>query len=138
MLRRAGLAIALLALPALAADAPSPTPTPAAPILHLFQIIPDVPSASPPHIEGSAVPPETLHFRQPGDPDSVVSPGAPGASHELRLLPALEINDILLKAYKPDPTLGPMDNRLRAAGAFTALDEHGRPYQFRLGARLVW
>jgi hypothetical protein len=107
------------------------------PALGVFRLFPDYSQPPPPRLDTNVRLPETLRIRQPGDPDSVVSPGAPGASHEIRFLPALEINDILLKAYTPDPTLSPNDNRFRAAGAFSPLD-HGRPYQFRLGARLVW
>jgi len=135
--RRMGLALALLALPALAADAPPPSPAPAAPLIRLLQLFPDL-SAPAIRLNTGARPSETLRIRQPGDPDSVVSPGSPGLSNEIRFLPALEINDILLKAYKPDPALGPADSRFRAAGAFCPLDEHGRPYQLRFGARLVW
>ncbi|MFI5181703.1 MAG: hypothetical protein ACHQPI_09955 [Thermoanaerobaculia bacterium] len=138
MLPRTGLALLLLALPALAADAPPPSPTPAPTLLGSFRLFPDLWSPPPIRIEGGVHPSETLRIRQPGDPDSVISPGAQGLSHQIRLLPALEINDILLKAYAPDPTLEPNDNRLRAAGAFSPLDKNGRPYQLRLGARLVW
>jgi len=83
-------------------------------------------------------PAQHLYIRQSGDPDSVISPGAPTPSNQVSLKPSFEINDILLKAYTPDPTLSPGDNRFRAAGAFSPIDEHGRPYQFTLGARLVW
>lgn len=83
-------------------------------------------------------PHERLHIRQAGDPDSVISPGAPTPSNAVALKPSVEINDILLKAYAPDALVTPGDNRFRAAGAFSPLDEHGRPYQLRLGARLVW
>lgn len=137
-MRRTGLALALLALPALAAEAPPPPPTPAVPALRSFRLFPDGSQPPPLRLDANVRAPETLRIRQPGDPDSVVSPGAPSASHEIRFLPALEINDFLLKAYTPDPTLDPHDNRFRAAGAYSPLDASGRPYQFRLGARLVW
>jgi hypothetical protein len=132
-----GLVLALLALPALAAEAP-PLPTPDAKAPFSFRLFPDLFEPIQPHLDADVRPPETLRIRQPGDPDSMISPGRTGASNELRLLPTLEINDILLKAYRPDPTLEPNDNRFRAAGVFSPLDEHGRPYQFRFGARLVW
>lgn len=132
-----GLVLTLLALPALAAEAPPP-PTHEAKPLFSFQLLPGFFEPSPQHLDANVRPPERLAIRQPGDPDSVISPGGPGASHELRLLPAFEINDIFLKAYRPDPTLEPNDNRFRAGGAFSALDERGRPYQFCFGARLVW
>lgn len=137
-MRRTCLAFALLALPALAEEAPPPPSTPAAPVLHPFRLFPDLSHPPPPQLNANVRSPETLRIRQPGDSDSVISPGAPSASNEIRFLPALEINDILLKSYKPDPTLSPNDNRFRAAGAFSPLDASGRPYQFRLGARLVW
>jgi hypothetical protein len=81
---------------------------------------------------------EKLPIRQPGDPDSVISPGGPTPSKHIALRPAFEVNDLLLKAYQPDPTVDPHDNRTRGAGAFSPLDAGGRPYQFRFGARLVW
>ncbi len=139
MLPRTGLALLLLALPALGADLPreAATPKPEAPRLRLFGLFPELHAEPAIHLDGSYLSSETLRIRQPGDPDSVVSPGEPGPSHELRLLPAIEINDLLLKAYTPDPTLVPGDNRFRAAGAYSPLDTR-RPYQFRLGARLVW
>ncbi len=82
---------------------------------------------------------DRLAIRQPGDPDSVVSPGSPTPSSQLALKPAFEVNDILLKAYQPDPTVDPHDFlKTRGAGAFSPLDAVGRPYQLRFGARLVW
>ncbi len=134
MPRRIAFALLLLALPALAGDAPRTEPAVSGPSLQLFRLFPDLSSPPPVRVEGGVHPAESLRIRQPGDPDSVVSPGAPGLSHEIKFLPAFEINDILLKAYAPDPTLAPGDNRLRAAGAFSPLDRGGRPYQFRLGA----
>jgi len=81
---------------------------------------------------------DRLGLRQPGDPDSVISPGAPTLSNTFALKPAFEVNDLLLKAYEPDPTVDPHDGRTRGAGAFSPLDARGRPYQFCFGARLVW
>jgi len=135
----AGLLLALLPLAAPAADLPAPTPSPApaAPQTPRFRLFPEL--SLPSLRVGEVVPPsEKISIRQPGDPDSVISPGTPSPTHELKLMPALEINDLLLKAYTPDALVDPHDNRFRAAGAFSPLDHAGRPYQLRLGARLVW
>lgn len=77
-------------------------------------------------------------FRLPGDPDSVFSPGGPSPSGKLKLLAAVEVNDVVLKSITPDPTIAPSDTRTRAPGSWAPLDAAGRPYQLRLGARLVW
>ncbi len=77
-------------------------------------------------------------LHQPGDPDSLLTLGGSSPEGELRVKPAFEINEIFLKANPPDIHVDPTDTRPRSAGSFTALDERGRPYQFRLGARLVW
>ncbi len=121
-----------------AAASPTPTPEAAKPApRQRFQLFPEL-SLPSLRLGDIAHAPERISIRQPGDPDSLVSPGSPSATQELKLLPAFEINDILLKAYTPDALLDPRDNRVRAAGAYSPLDEHRRPYQFRLGARLVW
>ncbi len=91
---------------------------------------PQVPSAMPESHE------RLLH--QKGDPDSLITLGGSSPEGELRVKPAFEINEIFLKANPPDIRVDPTDTRPRSAGSFTALDERGRPYQFRLGARLVW
>ncbi len=119
------------------APLPTPTATPKPPPPQQFRLFPEI-SLPSLRLDDIARPSERISIRQPGDPDSVVSPGSPSPTQELKLLPAFEINDILLKAYTPDALLDPHDNRVRAAGAYSPLDEHRRPYQFRLGARLVW
>ena len=120
-----------------AAPAPSPTPAAERPHFNLLRLFGDLHSLLPIRIEPRTGP-KKVSVRQPGDPDSVISPGAPTPSQHVTMKPAFEINDILLKAYGPDPTVDPHDNRVRGAGAFSPLDAGGRPYQFRLGARLVW
>jgi len=136
----AALFAALLPWSALAADQPvvTTTPAPTVSLAKVFRLFSDLTSIPFLRLHGSARDPDPLHLRQPGDPDSVISPGAATPSREVSLKPAFEINDILLKAYAPDSFVSPGDNRLRSAGAFSPLDEHGRPYQLRLGARLVW
>ena len=136
----------LLALPGLAAEMPAQSPAPRnAPsvvtvpisVFELFRGFLDSRRAAPLRLEPLADC-DKLGIRQPGDADSVISPGAPTPSKQVALKPAFEVNDLLLKAYEPDPTVDPHDNRTRGAGAFSPLDTHGRPYQFRFGARLVW
>jgi hypothetical protein len=114
-----------------------PAPAPAALQAPRFRLFPEL-SLSSLRFGDLVRSPEKVSIRQAGDPDSVISPGAPSPTNELKLIPAFEINDILLKAYSPDANLDPHDNRFRAAGAFSPLDHAGRPYQLRLGARLVW
>jgi hypothetical protein len=81
----------------------------------------------------------TRLFHEAGDPDSLFTFFGSGGKHgELRLRAALELNDIVLRAMTPDPRMDRSDTRPRAAGDFRALDAAGRPYQLRLGARLVW
>jgi len=139
MSRIASLFLALLPLAAPAADLPAstPTPAPAAPETLRFRLFPEL-SLPSLHLGQVAPPSERISIRQPGDPDSVISPGTPSPTHEVKLLPAIEINDLLLKAYTPDAILDPRENRFRAAGAYSPLDHAGRPYQLSLGARLVW
>jgi hypothetical protein len=134
------LFLSLLPLAALADDRPVTTSNqaPKASLVNVFKFFSDLTKLPFLPFSGKMKPPERLHIRQAGDPDSLISPGAPTPSNEVALKPAIEINDIHLKAYAPDALLGPGDNRFRSAGAFSPLDEHGRPYQLRLGARLVW
>jgi hypothetical protein len=132
----------LLTLPAFAAERPpakaipTPVPTPF-PTLETFQLFIDSRLYAPIRLE---LPGErnSYSIRQPGDPDSVISPGAPTPSNHFAVKPAFEVNDILLKAYQPDPTVDPHDNKTRGAGVFSPLDAIGRPLQLRFGARLVW
>lgn len=114
---------------------PSPTPLPRLETFPFFLL--DYRTYMPVRLE---LPDEhgRVSIRQPGDPDSVISPGAATPSRQVALKPAFEVNDILLKAYQPDPTVTPNDNKPRGAGAFSPLDAAGRPFQLRFGARLVW
>jgi hypothetical protein len=50
----------------------------------------------------------------------------------------VDVNEIFLKAIPPDPLVSSSDTRPRAPGSFLPVDNQGRPYQLRLGARLVW
>ena len=77
-------------------------------------------------------------FRLPGDSDSVLTLGGRSPSGKLSLRAAVEVNDVVLKAIPPDPAVAPTDARPRASGSWSPLDAWGRPYQLRLGARLVW
>ena len=99
----------------------------------LFPALPDVP-----HLDFSGSPEDRRLFHQQGDPDSMFTIGKSSPQGELRLLAAVEVNEILLKAVPPDPLVSPTDMRGRAAGSFLPVDNQGRPYQLRLGARLVW
>ena len=70
----------------------------------------------------------------------------PGASHDDRLLhQAVEPDSLLTLGTRtpggevpPDPLMQGSSTRPRAAGSFLPVDTTGRPYQLRLGARLVW
>lgn len=77
-------------------------------------------------------------FHQPGDPDSQFTLGKPSPQGEVRVLAVVDVNEIFLKAIAPDPLVSASDTRPRAAGSFLPVDGQGRPYQLRLGARLVW
>ena len=77
-------------------------------------------------------------FHSAGDPDSLFTFGSPTPHGELRLKAAFEVNDIVLKAIAPDVRIDPSSTRPRSGGDYQALDAGGRPYQLRLGARLVW
>ena len=133
------LLAALVSAPAMADDqaAVPATPQPAS-LLRVFKAFSDLTALQLPRLPWAVKPPLQLKIRQPGDADSVISPGAQTPSREVALKPAFEINDNLLKTYTPDAFVQSGERHLRTAGAFSPLDEHGRPYQFRLGARLVW
>jgi hypothetical protein len=91
-----------------------------------------------PVLDLSDLPEEKRLFHQSGDPDSLFTLGDPTPGGQVHLTAAIELNEIFLKAVPPDATLGLRDTRPRAAGSFLPLDGSGRPYQLRLGARLVW
>jgi len=77
-------------------------------------------------------------LRLPGDADSVLSLGGPGPSGEPRLRFALEVNEAALKLLAPDPHVDAADTRGRSGGDWKPIDAVGRPYQLRVGARLIW
>lgn len=77
-------------------------------------------------------------FHQAGDPDSLFTLGAPPPDGEAHLLAVIDVNETFLKVLPPDPQVQPNDTRPRAAGSFLPFDTYSRPYQLRLGARLVW
>lgn len=115
-----------------------PTPSPRPPFVERFRLF----SLSPlslPVLDLSGLPADEKRlFHQQGDPDSLFSIGAPTPGGEVHLKAAIEINETFLKAVPPDANVLPTDTRPRAAGSFLPLDGAGRPYQLRLGARLVW
>jgi hypothetical protein len=86
----------------------------------------------------SGLPEEKRLFHHQGDPDSLFTLGDATPGGQVSLKPAIELNEIFLKAIPPDASQGFGDTRPRAAGSFLPLDGSGRPYQLRLGARLVW
>ena len=115
-------------------DAPAAPPRP--PLVErfrLFSLAPSSPGARP-----LGLPEEKRLFHQQGDPDSLFTLGDPTPEGQVHLKAAIELNEIFLKAIPPDASQGLGDTRPRAAGSFLPLDGSGRPYQLRLGARLVW
>jgi hypothetical protein len=91
-----------------------------------------------PAVAMSADPVGRRLFHQSGDPDSLFTFGGATPQGELSLKAAFEVNDVVLRAIAPDLRIEANDTRPRAAGDYRALDATGRPYQLRLGARLVW
>jgi hypothetical protein len=77
-------------------------------------------------------------FHQAGDPDSLFTLGTPPPDREPHLLAVIDVNETFLKVLAPDPHVLPNDTRPRAPGSFLPFDTYSRPYQLRLGARLVW
>jgi hypothetical protein len=126
-------AVLAFAPAARAVDAPLPVPTPR-PLIERFQLFRETLD---PRIAVS-VPGSERAFHQAGDPDSLFTFGDATPHGELRLKAAFEVNDVVLRAMTPDLRVGASDTRPRAAGDYRALDASGRPYQLRLGARLVW
>ncbi|HVO51114.1 MAG TPA: hypothetical protein VMV60_08995 [Thermoanaerobaculia bacterium] len=136
----AGAATAQEDAVAIVHEAGAGAPAPAAPLklpsresFRLFQeLVPD-PRVS---MSGTAEQHRLLH--QQGDPDSLFTIGGPTPGGELHVKAAIEVNEAFLKLVPPDPNVQPNDTRPRAAGSFMPFDAQGRPYQLRLGARLVW
>ncbi|MFI5120624.1 MAG: hypothetical protein ACHQM4_09435 [Thermoanaerobaculia bacterium] len=148
MSRRAWV-LAFALIPAVAAGGAEPSKPPSAPVpdapvlpprpppvegFHLFplMLLPD------PVLDLSGLPEEKRLYHQSGDPDSLFTLGDSTPEGQVHLRAAIELNEIHLKAIPPDASLGFGDTRPRAAGSFLPLDGSGRPYQLRLGARLVW
>jgi hypothetical protein len=126
--------LALLIAGAAAAedDAAPPLRLPAAETFRLF------PQAAPdPRIDLSGRENQRL-FHQAGDPDSQFTLGKPSPQGEVRVLAVFDVNEIFLKAIPPNPLVSASDTRPRSPGSFLPVDSQGRPYQLRLGARLVW
>jgi hypothetical protein len=148
MSRRAWV-LALALIPAVSAGGAEPSTPPAAPAS-------DAPAAAPrpppverfrlfsftplplPVLDLSGSPEEKRPFHQHGDPDSLFTLGDATPEGQVHLRAAIELNEIFLKAIPPDASQGLGDTRPRAAGSFLPLDKSGRPYQLRLGARLLW
>jgi hypothetical protein len=150
MVKRAWV-LALTLIPAIAAGGAEPS-TGAAPegpgapppanaarltLLPRFRLFAYALPPSPP-LDLSGLPDEKRLFHQQGDPDSLFTLGDPTPEGQVHLKAAIEVNEIFLKAIPPDARVGTPDTRPRAAGSFLPLDGSGRPYQLRLGARLVW
>ena len=117
-----------------AGAAPAPSRLRLLPPEH-FRLFPQL--APEPHLGLSGTVEERL-FHQPGDPDSTFTLGKPSPGGEVHVLAVIDVNEIHLKAIPPDPLIQSGDTRVRAAGSFFPVDGQGRPYQLRLGARLVW
>ncbi len=107
-------------------------------LIRRFHLFPADASRSCCDVSARALSGPTRLLHQPGDPDSLFTLGSPTPHGELRVQAAVEINDVVLRALAPDLRVDPTDTRTRPAGDYRALDATGRPYQFRLGAKLVW
>jgi len=121
------------AAPGPSASAASPRP-PLVEQFHLFSLT----QVLPPVLDLSGLPEEKRPFHQAGDPDSLFTLGDSTPEGQVHLKAAIELNEIHLKAIPPDASQVLGETRPRAAGSFLPLDASGRPYQLRLGARLVW
>ena len=142
--------IALVAVcPVRAEDARPPSATPSQrPVLtaeaplrlprrEVFRLFPEL-GPEERAISLTGVPEDRRLLHQAGDPDSLFTLGEPTPEGEVHLKAAIEVNEIFLKAIPPNPLVAPGDTRPRAPGSFLPVDTSGRPYQLRLGARLVW
>ncbi len=134
-----GAATAQDAVPS--AREPAAAPVKSAPVFRLppvetFRLFPQL--ERDPYVGLESVSEDRRLFHQAGDPDSLFTLGSPTPGGELHLSAAIEVNEIFLKAIPPDPLISATDTRPRAPGSFLPVDNQGRPYQLRLGARLVW
>jgi len=116
-------------------DSPAPPPRP--PLVERFRLF-SLTTLPLPVLDLSGLPEEKRLFHQSGDPDSLFTLGDSTPGGEVHLKAAIELNEMFLKAVPPDASQGFGDTRPRAAGSFLPFDRSGRPYQLRLGARLVW
>jgi hypothetical protein len=116
------------------APAPTAAPTPRF-VIERFRLFPSLAAT---RLDLTLPTPPPRAFHQQGDPDSLFTFGGPTPDGEVRLKAAIEVNDVILRAITPDMRVDPSDTRFRSGGDYRALDARGRPYQFRLGARLVW
>jgi hypothetical protein len=107
-------------------------------LIDRFQLFPTGPKQPCCEFSGRALSEPKRLLHQPGDPDSLFTTGSPTPQGKLRLQAAVEVNEVILRALAPDLRVDPSDTRFRSAGDYRALDATGRPYQFRLGAKLVW
>lgn len=139
MVRPIGLAFVLLLLAGVAASEPEPLADPRGPAPSRFQLFPAPPAAAAVRSFTGLEPPRTESLvRLPGDADSVFTLGGPAPSGRPRLRLAVEVNEVLLKTLAPDPAVAEDDARGRIGGDWKPVDSFGRPYQLRLGARLIW
>ena len=116
---------------------PPPAASPRPPPVERFRLYPL--ELAPSLVLGlSSLPDEKRLFHQQGDPDSMFTLGDSTPGGEVHLRAAIEVNELFLKAIPPDAGVASTDTRPRAAGSYLPLDGSGRPYQLRLGARLVW
>lgn len=127
------LALLLAGVAAAEDDAAQPLRLPP---VEKFQLFPPV--TLEPRVSLAGASEDRRLFHQPGDPDSQFTLGKQSPQGEVRVLAVVDLNEIFLKAIAPDPLVSSSDTRPRAAGSFLPVDGQGRPYQLRLGARLVW
>ncbi len=111
-------------------------PAAALPIFRLFAAPPALEAAAP-VAELDATRTDSL-VRLPGDADSVFTLGGPAPSGQPRVRLAVEVNEAILRVLAPDPKVESTDLRGRAGGDWKPIDASGRPYQLRLGARIIW
>jgi hypothetical protein len=130
-------AMILLSSGLLASEAPAPVPFRRL-LIERVTLFPELENRSDTRVRLTSELLQERAFHQAGDPDSLFTFGDPTPHGVLRLKAAFEVNDVVLRAIAPDLRVDSNDTRPRAAGDYRALDGNGRPYQLRLGARLVW
>ena len=139
MTRWRGLIVVVLSLAPAGAAPAQPRVEPSAAALPLFRLFaaPPALAAAAPLAEFDVAKPEIL-VRLPGDADSVFTLGGPAPSGQPRVRLAVEVNEAILRVLAPDPKVESTDQRGRAGGDWKPIDASGRPYQLRLGARIIW